>query len=576
MQHSAGSGGGGHAHPAPPPSIIPPGRRLGHSRNGSGSLFQARTLVRTNSSASTDDQLFPNTLSLRGITNTIEALRELVPFSQNGQPLSSVGGVSGQATTTQLSASTTSPQSSLQQSQLQHMLLGQQQQQPIPTSQQQSQLAGVYHHYASAVAGASSHEHTHAGGISHNDRVFQDGQTLRRAAHLRSSVPMVGAHPMSSSTVSAAHGGAAGNSHALVHGGTEGPDDTSVDVDDGGNFGGNPHEFGGGRPGFTVDEDGIETPVGEQEGSGGNSGNAGEEGAGNYPTSRIGLDSFIQWAYRSLPFFLLLLLVFGYRHKLGILINCWLSTVLLHANYTIVKQVGLKDQRSVGRLLLCIVNLIAHTIAFYYIFRSDELYYSLIFNPPPDPIDLWNTLWIICISDTVAKYITMVIKALVVIVLGGSPPFKRTAQYYSLIEHVSQLYRSLLPIPVWYTYLLDDTYGQVFSHLVTGLYLAFKITGVVEKTTQFWFSWRAFVRHELQYGQYATKEQIAEADNTCAICQEDLRDPVALHCKHIFCEDCVGAWLERERTCPLCRATVQMAGKRVWRDGSTSCLVQVF
>ena len=30
-----------------------------------------------------------------------------------------------------------------------------------------------------------------------------------------------------------------------------------------------------------------------------------------------------------------------------------------------------------------------------------------------------------------------------------------------------------------------------------------------------------------------------------------------LHCKHIFCEDCVATWFDRDTTCPMCRAKVK-------------------
>lgn len=33
-----------------------------------------------------------------------------------------------------------------------------------------------------------------------------------------------------------------------------------------------------------------------------------------------------------------------------------------------------------------------------------------------------------------------------------------------------------------------------------------------------------------------------EVGDQCAICQETMTAPVILSCKHIFCEECVGAW----------------------------------
>jgi hypothetical protein len=62
----------------------------------------------------------------------------------------------------------------------------------------------------------------------------------------------------------------------------------------------------------------------------------------------------------------------------------------------------------------------------------------------------------------------------------------------------------------------------------------------------------------------------------CPICQDAFADPVALPCGHAFCEDCAREWLGRERTCPLCRAEVPFAGPRLFEDGCTSLLPQVF
>lgn len=36
--------------------------------------------------------------------------------------------------------------------------------------------------------------------------------------------------------------------------------------------------------------------------------------------------------------------------------------------------------------------------------------------------------------------------------------------------------------------------------------------------------------------------QVIAAGDLCAICQEKMHAPILLHCKHIFCEDCVSEW----------------------------------
>ena len=61
--------------------------------------------------------------------------------------------------------------------------------------------------------------------------------------------------------------------------------------------------------------------------------------------------------------------------------------------------------------------------------------------------------------------------------------------------------------------------------------------------------------------------------------QDAYRDPVKLPCSHLFCADCLGEWVERERTCPMCRAAVgPAAAKKVgsYSDGRTPLCPYVF
>ena len=62
------------------------------------------------------------------------------------------------------------------------------------------------------------------------------------------------------------------------------------------------------------------------------------------------------------------------------------------------------------------------------------------------------------------------------------------------------------------------------------------------------------------------------------ICQEDYTNPVRLDCGHIFCEECITSWCERNTTastCPLCRAQIHTA-LGAHSDGTTTLLPQVF
>jgi len=48
-----------------------------------------------------------------------------------------------------------------------------------------------------------------------------------------------------------------------------------------------------------------------------------------------------------------------------------------------------------------------------------------------------------------------------------------------------------------------------------------------------------------------------------------------LSCGHVFCESCIGVWLDKERTCPICRTQVVQEDKD-WTDATTTCLIQLF
>jgi E3 ubiquitin-protein ligase synoviolin len=54
----------------------------------------------------------------------------------------------------------------------------------------------------------------------------------------------------------------------------------------------------------------------------------------------------------------------------------------------------------------------------------------------------------------------------------------------------------------------------------------------------------------------ATPEEIEGSDATCIICREEMTTAKKLICGHLFHVHCLRSWLERQHTCPTCRALV--------------------
>ncbi|GER40560.1 RING/U-box superfamily protein [Striga asiatica] len=54
----------------------------------------------------------------------------------------------------------------------------------------------------------------------------------------------------------------------------------------------------------------------------------------------------------------------------------------------------------------------------------------------------------------------------------------------------------------------------------------------------------------------ATTEELNTNDATCIICREEMITAKKLNCGHLFHVHCLRSWLERQNTCPTCRALV--------------------
>ncbi|GAB5579083.1 E3 ubiquitin-protein ligase RNFT1 isoform X1 [Prionailurus iriomotensis] len=333
----------------------------------------------------------------------------------------------------------------------------------------------------------------------------------------------------------------------------------------------------------------------------------GDEQPGTPAPALSELKAVVCWLQKGLPFILILLAKVCFQHKLGIAVCIGMASTFAYANSTLREQVSLKEKRSVLVILWILAFLAGNTLYVLYTFSSQQLYNSLIFlKPNLETLDFFDLLWIVGIADFVLKYVTIALKCLVValpkIILavkskihcprffptllsaleadlgelgrGCRPLFQ--GKFYLVIEELSQLFRSLVPIQLWYKYIMgDDSSNSYFLGgvliVLYSLCKSFDICGRV-----------GGVRKALKllctsqnYGVRATGQQCTEAGDICAICQAEFREPLVLMCQHVFCEECLCLWLDRERTCPLCRS-VAVDTLRCWKDGATAAHFQVY
>ncbi|XP_019412727.1 PREDICTED: RING finger and transmembrane domain-containing protein 1-like [Lupinus angustifolius] len=279
-----------------------------------------------------------------------------------------------------------------------------------------------------------------------------------------------------------------------------------------------------------------------------------------------------------LPFSLLFLLLFIRQHFQGFFVTIWIAALLFKSNDIVRKQTALKGERKMHILIALSIAFTLQVIAVYWWYHNHDLIYPLLMLPPTDIPPFWHAFFIIILNDILVRQAAMVFKCILLMYFKNTTPrnYRKQGQLLTLVEYLLLLYRALLPTPVWYRFFLNKEYGTLFSSLITGLYLTFKLTSVVEKVQSFFAAVKELSIKEVHYGAYATSEQVNAAGDLCAICQEKMHVPVLLRCKHIFCEDCVSEWFERERTCPLCRALVKPADLKSFGDGSTSLFLQFF
>ncbi|KAM9729337.1 E3 ubiquitin-protein ligase RNFT1 [Menidia menidia] len=292
------------------------------------------------------------------------------------------------------------------------------------------------------------------------------------------------------------------------------------------------------------------------------------------------LRCLFRWLQKSLPFLVILCAKLVLQHALGLAVGVGLFTTFLYVNKNIQTQVFLRDRHRKLHCLGLLLFLISSTLLLYYTFSTETLYHCLIFlTPTIEPLGFWENLWAIGITNFIIKFFFMGIKCLILLLPSSLVTYRTLGRWLSLTEELGQVHQATAPVPLWFRYLVtfqeaDGAPALTMGVLLALLYLILKLLGLYSQWTSLLKTVRVVFAGE-HTGTAATGSQCREAGDVCPICQGEYKEPRALLCQHIFCDECIALWFNREKSCPLCR-TVITEKVYQWRDGATSPHLQIY
>ncbi|KYN01702.1 PREDICTED: RING finger and transmembrane domain-containing protein 2-like [Cyphomyrmex costatus] len=299
-----------------------------------------------------------------------------------------------------------------------------------------------------------------------------------------------------------------------------------------------------------------------------NNDNASENTNGNVqisPEARI----MLKQLQRYVPFVTILLAKGLYNHRAGIITFVVLLITFFHANNGLKREIAKQHNRSWSLLMLILCYITACIVFVVYTFNL----YTLA--PYAEPLTIWELLCYVTVMDFFLKLITIICKVLLTCLPVRLLAFQNRGKYYLMVEATSQLYRCVAPVQPWLYYLLETYQGQekIVGIFFSIMYTMSKGNDLLSRLKLFrTAAWKLF--QNVSLGVSPSKEQLIASGGICAICHEEYTTPVRLHCKHIFCEACVSTWLDRERSCPLCRASI--TDDPIYRDGHTTHFIQLY
>ena len=290
------------------------------------------------------------------------------------------------------------------------------------------------------------------------------------------------------------------------------------------------------------------------------------------PISSLDIRSIARSLERSLPFIILVLLVFVFHHLRHIVLYA-LGTHMLHrCNIIMQQQIARKADIQRRVVVSSVFSLLAYATALQYLVGIPHGMWRLLTFRGGAPLgtQFWQIFFTVVLVDLFLRLCLAATKGLVVSVVRADSQFRcrRRGAVLTFLDYVIAVHRSLLPAPVWLQYFQASGFPWPVAISLSGLYLVSKAPSVLERILVAGVA--AVQLRGGGNGTAPTPEELASAPRECAICQDEIKHPLRLVCGHIFCEECVEEWLAREASCPMCRREVRRATMKPRGDGATS------
>ncbi|CAG0915677.1 unnamed protein product [Notodromas monacha] len=306
-------------------------------------------------------------------------------------------------------------------------------------------------------------------------------------------------------------------------------------------------------------------------------------GSGNELASRRGAsqeqpqNEFLAFFAQISQIIFVLLMKVLYTYSIGILAFLGFTIICTHANRVVIREFARHTKRSLSSLGIAAMN--AWTaIVFTHFVLTEKVYPYLLLIPTCENVSkqsLFDILWILLICDHTIRLLTTLLKIAIVASPMSVVPNKKRGKLFFLTEMASQTYRAMIPSSVWFYFLGGGCVSMswlCFDGFLAFLYAIYKLNFVYKRVKELRQGLIVFLYRA--QGAAPTAQDLEEANHMCPICHDSFQRPAKMECGHVFCDDCIELWMDRENNCPMCRAALRHDS--AWRDGHTSYCPMIF